>query len=304
MALPVRKLHPSYAAEIGNVDLHDVGYDALFDEICAAVEQHAVLVFRGQPFSDDQQSRFTHALAAAVQRSEAVEGKVSAEALLNEVERSIVSDLVKVSNLDEKDRIVAANDRRRISKLGNRIWHTDGSSVDPSGRYTLLSGRVIPDVRADTEFVDTRAAYDALDAELKQTIEDLHVFHSITYSRALLGFTFSKEEEERLKGAVHPLVRKLPASGRKALYLGAHAAHVVEWPVPEGRLLLKDLTEHSTHESFVYRHIWRTHDLLIWDNRATLHRARHFDDARHQRDMRRTMTLDPSPTRAAQRAPA
>jgi alpha-ketoglutarate-dependent 2,4-dichlorophenoxyacetate dioxygenase len=305
MSLQLRKLHPHYAAEVGNVDLRGADNPALFEEICAALDQHAVLVFRDQPFSDDDQARFTQALATAAERSSASvdDGAAGGEAQLNEVERSIVSDLVKVSNLDDKNEIVAANDRRRISKLGNRIWHTDGSSVDPAGRYTLLSGRVIPEVRADTEFTDTRVAYDSLDADLRQTLEDLHVFHSITYSRALLGFSFSKEEADKLKGAVHPLARTLPASGRKALYLGAHASHVVEWPVPEGRLLLRDLTEHATQEAFLYRHIWRTHDLLIWDNRSTLHRARPFDDSRHHRDMRRTMTMDPRGARAVHAAP-
>lgn len=156
----------------------------------------------------------------------------------------------------------------------------------------MLSGRIIPPVRADTEFADTRAAYDALDDESKIKLSGLSVYHSLVYSRGLLGFQFSKEEEEQLKGAVHPLVRTIPRSQRKSLYLGAHAARVVEMPIPEGRLLLRDLTEHATQELFVYRHAWRKNDFVMWDNRATLHRARPFDDAKYKRDMRRTMIRD------------
>jgi alpha-ketoglutarate-dependent 2,4-dichlorophenoxyacetate dioxygenase len=137
-----------------------------------------------------------------------------------------------------------------------------------------------------------RAAYDALSDEVKNTIEDLHVHHTIVYSREILGFEFSKEEQDKLKGAVHPLVRTIPGSQRRALYLASHASHVTDWPIPEGRMLLRDLTEHATRREFVYQHEWREHDLVIWDNRATMHRARPFDDAKHRRELTRTTTLD------------
>ena len=137
-----------------------------------------------------------------------------------------------------------------------------------------------------------RAAYDALDAETQRTIEGLSVYHSIVHSRHVLGFDFSPEEAEKLKGAVHPLVRTIPTSGRRALYLASHAAHVVDRPVPEGRLLLRDLMDHATQPQFLYRHVWRPHDFVIWDNRCTMHRARPFDDQTHRREMRRTTTLD------------
>ena len=156
----------------------------------------------------------------------------------------------------------------------------------------MLSAKVVPPVAADTEYADMRAAYDALPAETKAQLEGLHAHHSIAYSRQTLGFEFSGPEQEALKGAVHPLVRTIPRSNRKALYVASHASRVVEWPVPEGRLLLRDLIEHATQPQFVYRHAWCVGDLVIWDNRCTMHRARPFEDTRHRRELRRVTTLD------------
>jgi alpha-ketoglutarate-dependent 2,4-dichlorophenoxyacetate dioxygenase len=156
----------------------------------------------------------------------------------------------------------------------------------------MLSARVIPGAGADTEFADMRAAYDALDAAARARLEGLTVHHSIAHSRQTLGFEFSREEEEQLKGAVHPLVRTIPRSGRRSLYLASHASRIVDWPVPEGRLLLLELIEHATRPEFVYRHVWRVGDLVIWDNRATLHRARPFADTVDRRELRRVTTLD------------
>jgi alpha-ketoglutarate-dependent 2,4-dichlorophenoxyacetate dioxygenase len=137
-----------------------------------------------------------------------------------------------------------------------------------------------------------RVAYDALPEETKARLEGLRVHHSIAYSRQTLGFEFAAEEEDRLKGAVHPLVRTIPRSKRRALYLASHASRVVDWPVPEGRLLLRELIEHATQPQFVYRHRWRVGDLVIWDNRCTMHRATPFEDTRYRRELRRVTTLD------------
>jgi alpha-ketoglutarate-dependent 2,4-dichlorophenoxyacetate dioxygenase len=156
----------------------------------------------------------------------------------------------------------------------------------------MLSAKVVPAVAADTEFADMRAAYDALDAEARQSIEGLRAHHSIAYSRQVLGFEFSEEEQQKLKGAVQPLVRTNPRTRRRSLYLASHASQIVGWPVPEGRLLLRDLVEHATQPRFVYRHAWRAGDLVIWDNLATMHRGRPFDDSRHRRELRRVTTLD------------
>ena len=156
----------------------------------------------------------------------------------------------------------------------------------------MLSAKVVPPVAADTEYADMRAAYDALDAATKTRLEGLRVHHSIAHSRQTLGFEFSNEEQEALKGAVHPLIRTIPRSDRRSLYVASHASRIIDWPVPEGRLLLRDLMEHATQPEFVYRHAWRVGDLVIWDNRATMHRARPFDDTKYRRELRRVTTLD------------
>jgi len=197
-----------------------------------------------------------------------------------------------ISNLDESGEIMKSDNRKRMYGLGNRLWHTDASFQDPPGRYSMLSAKVVPPVDADTEFADMRAAYDALPDEEKARLEGLRVHHSIAYSRQTLGFEFSENEQDALKGAIHPLVRAIPRSGRHSLYLASHASRIIDWPVPEGRLLLRELIEHATQPRFVYRHQWRVGDLVIWDNRATMHRARRFDDARYRRELRRVTTLD------------
>ena len=125
--------------------------------------------------------------------------------------------------------------------------------------------------------------HDALDPDTKAMLEGLRAHHSIAYSRHTLGFEFSQEEEDKLKGAVHPLVHINPRTRRKSLYLASHASRIIDWPIPEGRLMLRDLIEHATQPQFVYRHQWRVGDLVIWDNRATMHRGRPFDDGKHRR---------------------
>lgn len=284
MPLQFRKLHPLFAAEVNGVDLRRADDKETLDAIRAGMDEYAVLVFRNQPFTNDEQIDFSQRFDGTLhtQTSVSVLGK-------NRFGNEALTDISTVTSSGE---LAQAGDRRRMSTLSNRLWHADATFVDPPGRYSLLHARVVPPVRADTEFADMRAAYDALSDDEKAEIADLHVFHSIVYSRHVIGFEFTPEEAERLKGAVHPLVRTLPRSGRKSLYLASHASHIVEWPVPEGRMKLLDLTEHATQPAFVYRHVWQPDDLVIWDNRATMHRARPFDDTKYRRELRRTTTLD------------
>jgi alpha-ketoglutarate-dependent 2,4-dichlorophenoxyacetate dioxygenase len=284
MALTFRRLHPHFAAEAGAVDLRGVADRAALDAIRAGMDEHAVLVFRDQPFADDEQLAFARRFDGALhtKTGAAVVGK---SRFGNEA-------LTDISNVDEAGQLLRTDDRRRMYSLGNRLWHTDASFQDPPGRYSMLSAKVVPPVAADTEFADLRAAYDALDAGTREKLEGLRAHHSIAYSRMILGFEFSAEEQEKLKGAVHPLVRTNPRTRRRSLYLASHASRIVGWPVPEGRLLLRDLTEHATQPQFVYRHAWRAGDLVIWDNLATMHRGRPYDDASHRRELRRVTTLD------------
>jgi alpha-ketoglutarate-dependent 2,4-dichlorophenoxyacetate dioxygenase len=284
MALTFRRLHPLFVAEAGALDLRGVEDRGTFDAIRAGMDEFAVLVFRNQPFTDQEQMAF------AMRFDGELHSKTGAAALGKS--RLGTEALADISNVDENGELLQSSDRRRMYALGNRLWHTDASFQDPPGRYSMLSARVVPPVRADTEFADMRAAYDALDEETKARLDGLRAHHSIAYSRQTLGFEFSAEEQEKLKGAVHPLVRTNPRTGRRALYLASHASRIIDWPVPEGRLLLHDLVEHATQPQFVYRHIWQEGDLVIWDNLATMHRARPFADAKYRRELRRVTTLD------------
>jgi len=282
--LSFRELHQNFAAEASAIDLRAVADQATLDQIRAGMDAHGVLVFRNQPFADDEQLAFAR-------RFDGVLHEKTGAAVLSK-NRFGNEALTDISNIDEGGELLKSGDRRRMYALGNRLWHTDASFQDPPGRYSMLSAKVVPPVAADTEFADMRAAYDALDADTRKMLEGLHAHHSIAYSRMTLGFEFSAEEHEQLPGAVHPLVRSNPRTQRRSLYLASHASRIIDWPVPEARLLLRDLIEHATQPSFVYRHAWRAGDLVIWDNLATMHRGRPFDDAAHRRELRRVTTLD------------
>jgi len=284
MALTFRRLHPHFAAEVSPVDLRRVHHAETLAAIRAGMDEYAVLVFREQPFTDTEQLDFAQQLDGVLHT------KLGISALQkNRLGNEALGD---ISNLDENGEIMKSDNRRRMYGLGNRLWHTDASFQDPAGRYSMLSAKVVPPVDADTEYADMRAAYDALPEEEKARLEGLRVHHSIAYSRQTLGFEFSESEQDALKGAIHPLVRTIPRSKRRSLYVASHASRIIDWPVPEGRLLLRDLIEHATRPEFVYRHQWHVGDLVIWDNRATMHRARAFDDAKYRRELRRVTTLD------------
>jgi alpha-ketoglutarate-dependent 2,4-dichlorophenoxyacetate dioxygenase len=284
MGLTFRKLHQHFAAEASPIELRRVHDPETLAEIRGGMDEHAVLVFRDQPFTDQEHLEFAQRLDGELHT------KLGSSALVkNRFGNEALGD---ISNLDENGEIMATDNRRRAYGLGNRLWHTDASFQDPPGRYSMLHAKVVPPAGADTEYADMRAAYDALPEDTRGRLEGLRVHHSIAYSRQTLGFEFSSDEEDRLKGAVQPLVRVIPRSKRRALYLASHASRILDWPVPEGRLLLRDLIEHATQPAFVYRHRWRVGDLVIWDNRCTMHRATPFEDARYRRELRRVTTLD------------
>ena len=295
MHLACRKLHPTFAAEANRIDLRDVDDEDGLERIREAMDRFAVLVFRDQALSGEEQLAFATRL----------DGEIHRKTGISVLQKSRFGDeaLTDVSNVDAAGDILAADARQRSYTLANRLWHTDASFQDPRGRYSMLAALVVPPVAADTEFADMRTAHDALPAATKAGLAGLHAHHSIAYSRQTLGFSFSEAESERLKGAVHPLVLVNPRTGRRSLYLASHASRIVEQPVAEGRLLLRDLMEHATRPERVYRHAWRAGDVVIWDNRATMHRARPFDDTVHRREMRRVTTLDVGdPSRVAQAA--
>jgi alpha-ketoglutarate-dependent 2,4-dichlorophenoxyacetate dioxygenase len=284
MNLSFRQIAEHFAAEVSPIDLRGVFDKETLEEVRAGMDRFGVLVFHDQKFTDADQLAF----------AQRFDGELHSKTGVSVLKKSRLGNeaLTDISNLDEDGEIMKTDDRRRMYSLGNRLWHTDASFQDPPGRYSMLHARVVPEVPADTEYADTRAAYDALPDEMKQRLEGLMVHHSIAYSRMTLGFEFSEEEAARLEGAIHPLVRTIPGSGRKSLYVASHASKIIGWPVPEARLLLRDLIEHATQPQFRYRHSWKVGDFVIWDNRGTMHRGIAYDDTKYRRELRRVTSLD------------
>jgi alpha-ketoglutarate-dependent 2,4-dichlorophenoxyacetate dioxygenase len=287
MAVSIRQIHPIFVGEVSGVDLRAPLSRNEVMAIEAGMDRYAVLVFHDQNITDEQQISFTRNFGEI---EDSAGGHVTKphEKRLN----PLMND---VSNLGQDNKPLGRDDRRRLFNLGNQLWHSDSSFRAIPAKYSLLSGRVTAKKGGNTEFADMRAAYDALDEETKALVEDLVCEHSLLYSRGLLGFAATREEEAMFRPVRQRLVRTHPVTGRKSLYLASHAGTIVGWPVPEARALLRDLTEHATQPHFVHVHQWREYDLVIWDNRQTMHRVRRFDES-EIRDMRRTTVAGDAPT--------
>jgi alpha-ketoglutarate-dependent 2,4-dichlorophenoxyacetate dioxygenase len=282
MTIEEKPLHPLFAAELRGVDLRRPVPPAVFRTIEAAFDRCAVLVFPGQKLSDEQQVAFSQLF-----------GPLEASVDYAGEQRNTRHEITDISNVDPQGRLFSAEDRRRLFSLGNQLWHTDSSFKHVPAKCSLLSAREIPPEGGETEFADLRAAWDALPDSRRRGLEGLIVEHSIFRSRQLIGFTDFKDEIfAKLPPVQQLLVRNHPGSHRRTLYLASHASHVVGWPVDKGRALLAELIEFATQERFVYRHRWRVGDLVIWDNRCTMHRGRPYDDIRHRRIMHRTTVAD------------
>ena len=278
---------PDFAGEVSGIDLTRPLTAAEVAAVAAGMDRFAVLVFRDQRLSDEQQIAFSANFGPLEQAT----GDLAQGAA-----RRLSMQVNDISNLDRENRVLARDDRRRLFGLGNRLWHSDSSFKPTPAKYSALSARVIPGGGGNTEFADMRAAYDALDEATKAEIADLVCLHSQLFSRAAIGFdTFTEDERVRFAPVPQRLVRRHPVTGRKSLFLASHAGAIVGWPVPEARAFLRDLTEHATGRRFVHAHVWRQWDLVMWDNRVTMHRARPFD-AREVRDMHRTTVADSAPT--------
>ena len=286
MELTIRQLHPLFVGEVEGVDAAAPLDAATVSALIAAIDRYAVLVFRDQHLDDERQMAFARNFGELeLPRS----GRAA-------VKRRLRPEISDISNLDEENRVRGRDDPRRFDQLGNRLWHTDGSFRRVPAALSMLYAHRVPGPsprgNGETEFADMRAAYDALTEATRDAIADLIATHDIAWSRAQLGFTdLLFGEKNVLPPVPQRLVRLHPGSGRKSLYVAAHASEIVGWPVPDGRLLLRELIEHATQREFVYRHDWREGDLVIWDNRCTMHRGRHFDESR-VRDLRRVTTRD------------
>jgi alpha-ketoglutarate-dependent 2,4-dichlorophenoxyacetate dioxygenase len=288
MTISIRQIHPVFVGEVKGVDLRRPLSAEDVEAIEAGMDRYAVLVFHDQPLSDEQQVDFSRNFGE-------IELAVGSNVTRPE-DRRIPVELADISNLDRDHQVFARDDRRRMFNLGNELWHSDSSFRAIPAKYSLLSGRVVPKAGGNTEFADMRAAYDALDDETKAEVEDLICEHSLIYSRGLLGFAeFTAEEKVTFAPVRQRLVRTHPVTGRKSLFLASHAGAIVGWPVPEARAFLREMVEHATQRAFVYAHQWRQHNLVIWDNRQTMHRARRYK-ADEVRDMRRTTIAGDGPT--------
>jgi alpha-ketoglutarate-dependent 2,4-dichlorophenoxyacetate dioxygenase len=288
MSVTMRQIGPCFAAEVEGLDL---GQPLSPDEVAAihaGMDTYAVLVFHDQKLDDAQQLAFTRSLGDIEQ--------AIGTSLRAPDEYRLPTTFADVSNLDKDHKVFARDDRRRLFAIGNRLWHSDSSFKAIPAKYSLLRAVSVPSRGGNTEFAYMPAAYDALDAETKTEIEDLVCEHSQIFSRQQLGF-FDLTDEERARFAPvrQRLVRTHPVTGRKSIYLSSHAGSILGWPVPEARAFLRDLVEHATQRRFVYAHRWRVGDLVMWDNRQTMHRARPFP-AHEPRDMRRTTLMGDAPT--------
>jgi alpha-ketoglutarate-dependent 2,4-dichlorophenoxyacetate dioxygenase len=288
MSIRFRPLGPCIAAEAEGVDLREPLSSAHAQEIHAAMDRYAVLVFHGQPLSNEQHLAFTTALGPLE--------NTMGNSLRSAADYRLPGTFADVSNLDGKNQPYGRDDRRRLFAIGNRLWHSDSSFKAVPAKYSLLRAVSIPSKGGNTEFAHMGAAYEALDDETKALIEPLVCEHSQMFSRDLIGFReFTPEERERFKPVRQRLVRTLPRTGRKSIYLSSHAGTILGWDLPEARLLLRDLTEHATQREFVYSHKWQVNDLVMWDNRQTMHRGRPFP-AEQPRDVRRTTLKGEAPT--------
>jgi len=294
MPVAIRQIHPHFVGEVTGVDLRKPLTPQEAADIEAGMDKYAVLIFHGQDITDDQQTAFARNFG---EREDARGGNVT-----RKEEYRLNSGLNDVSNLGKDGKPLPRDHRTHLFNLGNCLWHSDSSFRAIPAKFSLLSARVVNPKGGNTEFADMRAAYDALDGETKAEIEDLICEHSLMYSRGSLGFVdYSEEEKQMFKPVLQRLVRTHPVHSRKSLYLSSHAGKVVGMTVPEGRLLLRDLTEHATQGEFVYVHRWTVHDLVMWDNRQTMHRVRRYDQSQ-PRDMRRATVAGTTPTVAQQAA--
>ncbi|MDB5629780.1 MAG: 2,4-dichlorophenoxyacetate dioxygenase [Tardiphaga sp.] len=288
MTIQITPLHPLFVGEVSGVDLTRPLGPEDARAIEAGMDHYAVLVFRRQNITDEQQLAFARNFG---EREDSRGGSVA-----KKEDARLTSGVNDVSNLGKDGKPLPKDDRTHLFNLGNCLWHSDSSFRPIPAKFSLLSARVVNPKGGNTEFADMRAAYDTLDDETRDEIADMICEHSLMTSRGALGFLdYSDEEKQMFKPVLQRLVRQHPVHGRKSLYLSSHAGSIQGMTVPEARVLLRDLNEHATQPQFVYVHKWSLHDLVMWDNRQTMHRVRRYD-ASQPRDMRRATVAGDAPT--------
>jgi alpha-ketoglutarate-dependent 2,4-dichlorophenoxyacetate dioxygenase len=279
----VAPLHPLFVTKITGIDVGKPIDEKVKQTIERVMDEYAVCVLPGQHLDDEQQVAFSQLFGALDRPRISIGRPASVKRRLKQKE------IFEISNLDENGSIVGEKDARSSLRLGTQQWHTDGAAGEETSSWSILHARVIPPDGGDTEFADTRSAHDALPDAMKKRLEGMRAEHSLWLALAKAsGYTPTEEEHQVYAPVCHPLVRRHPGSGRNALYIGATASHIIGMPVEEGQRLLGELIEFASRPQFVYRHKWHVGDLLIWDNRCTMHRATPFEATDHVRDMRRT----------------
>lgn len=290
----IEQVGPGFAGRVSGLDASAPLTPATVAAIEAGMDRYAVLIFPGQQLTDDQQLAFTENFGTLEQTAG---GNVTTKS-----EQRLSDKMADVSNLDRDGKPLARDDRRRMFNLGNQLWHSDSSFRAIPAKYSILSGRKVQTGSGNTEFADMRDAYDTLDDATRREVQDLVCEHSLIHSRGTLGFTeLTADERDMFTPVRQRLVRTHPATGRKSLFLSSHIGTIIGWPMPEARAFIRDLAEHATAPHRVHAHRWQNFDLVMWDNRQTMHRVRRFD-ASQVRDMRRTTVAGDGPTWLAQTA--
>jgi alpha-ketoglutarate-dependent 2,4-dichlorophenoxyacetate dioxygenase len=284
MAMAIRSLGKEFFGEVTGVDAAQPLSPETVQEVVAGMDRYAVLVFPGQSLTQQQQLDFARNFGPLEVGFRRIRKGAPHRLEYNE--------LADISNVGMDGKVTQRDDPKIVNNIANQLWHSDSSFQDPPARYSMLHAVVIPDKGGETEYCDLRAAYDALPDEMKREIAGLEAEHYALHSRFMLGDTgYTEEQRKALPPVRWPLVRTHPGSGRKLLWVGVHTTHVVGMTVAEGRMLLWDLLEHATQRQFVYQHRWKVGDMVMWDNRAVLHRGRRFDFSK-RREMRRATTAD------------
>ena len=283
MALQFKPLHPVFVAEASGIDLRQPLSERDRNAINAGMNEYGVLVFRGQPLSAQEQINFAKSFGPL---------DIGLKRVFKRPERLEDERLIDISNVDAQGQVARRDSPKNLSNFANQLWHSDSSFMNPRAAYSMLHAVVLPSWGGETEFADLRAAYDTLPDRVKAEVQDLKAEHFALHTRILLGDdAYTDDQKKEIPPAVWPLVDTHPGSGRKVLFVGVHARQVIGWPTAESRMYLSDLLEHATQRERVYRHEWQVGDLVIWDNRSTLHRGRRYDIA-ERRELRRTTIND------------
>jgi alpha-ketoglutarate-dependent 2,4-dichlorophenoxyacetate dioxygenase len=283
MSLQIKPIHPVFGAEATGIDLTQALAPADVRAINKAMNEHAVLVFRGQPLTPQQQIDFAKSFGPL---------DIGLKRVFKRPERLEDERLIDISNVDAQGNVAKRDSQKNLSNFANQLWHSDSSFMNPRAAYSMLHCVIKPSWGGNTEFADLRHAYDTLDARTRAEIQDLKAEHFALHTRILLGDdAYTDNQKKEIPPAVWPLADTHPGSGRKVLFVGVHARQILGWPTAESRMYLQDLLEHATRRENVYVHEWQVGDLVIWDNRSTLHRGRRYDIA-ERRELRRTTIND------------